>query len=498
MANDKALTPRAEDFSAWYNELVLRAELADYSPVRGCMVIRPYGYRLWELMRDQLDLRFRETGHQNAYFPLFIPQSFLEREAQHVEGFAKEAAIVTHTRLKAVEGGGLIPDPESKLEEPLVVRPTSETIIYEMFSKWVQSYRDLPLLYNQWANVVRWEMRTRLFLRTSEFLWQEGHTAHATEAEAQEETLRILALYREFMEEWMAMPVLTGPKSDSEKFPGAQRTYATEALMQDNRALQAGTSHDLGQNFARQFDLTFAAESGAEEYAWNTSWGVSTRLVGALVMTHGDDQGLVMPPRLAPIQVVIVPIFRKDEERETVMAKVAEVVSALSPIRTHVDDRANMTPGAKFYEWETKGVPFRIEVGPKDIAKGQLVLARRLVGEGDDRKQFLPEAEVLGSMAERLEAFQAFLLERARGRMAAASHRGVDSYERFKEIQEGPGGFVYAGWCGSAACEARVKEETKATIRVIPDAEFRSADAPARCLVCGEGAAEEVVWARAY
>jgi prolyl-tRNA synthetase len=434
MANDKALTPRAEDFSAWYNELVLRAELADYSPVRGCMVIRPYGYRLWELMRDQLDLRFRETGHQNAYFPLFIPQSFLAREAEHVEGFAKEAAIVTHTRLKAVEGGGLIPDPESKLEEPLVVRPTSETIIYEMFSKWVQSYRDLPLLYNQWANVVRWEMRTRLFLRTSEFLWQEGHTAHATEAEAQEETLRILALYREFMEEWMAMPVLTGPKSDSEKFPGAQRTYATEALMQDNRALQAGTSHDLGQNFARQFDLTFAAESGAEEYAWNTSWGVSTRLVGALVMTHGDDRGLVMPPRLAPIQVVIVPIFRKDEERETVMAKAAEIVAALSPIRTHVDDRGNMSPGAKFYEWETKGVPFRIEVGPKDIAKGQLVLARRLVGEGEDRKQFLPEAEVLGSMAERLEAFQDFLLERARERMEAASHRGVDSYDRFKEI----------------------------------------------------------------
>jgi prolyl-tRNA synthetase len=346
--------------------------------------------------------------------------------------------------------------------------------------------------------VVRWEMRTRLFLRTSEFLWQEGHTAHATEAEAQEETLRILALYREFMEEWMAMPVLTGPKSDSEKFPGAQRTYATEALMQDNRALQAGTSHHLGQNFARQFDLTFAAESGAEEYAWNTSWGVSTRLVGALVMTHGDDQGLVMPPRLAPIQVVIVPIFRKDEERETVMAKVAEVVSALSPIRTHVDDRANMSPGAKFYEWETKGVPFRIEVGPKDIAKGQLVLARRLVGEGEDRKQFLPEAEVLGSMAERLEVFQAFLLERARGRLEAASHRGVDSYDRFKEIQEGPGGFVYAGWCGSAECEARVKEETKATIRVLPDAEFRSDDAPARCLVCGEGAVVEAVWARAY
>jgi prolyl-tRNA synthetase len=498
MAEEKALTPRAEDFSAWYNEVVLRAELADYSPVRGCMVIRPYGYRVWELMRDQLDRRFKETGHVNAYFPLFIPQSFLAREAQHVEGFAKEAAVVTHTRLKEVEGQGLIPDPASKLEEPLIVRPTSETIIYEMFSRWVQSYRDLPLLYNQWANVVRWEMRTRLFLRTTEFLWQEGHTAHATEGEAEEEARRMLGVYREFMEGWIGMPVVTGRKSESEKFAGALRTYACEAMMGDNKALQAGTSHHLGQNFARQFDLTFTAESGVEEYAWNTSWGSTTRMIGAMVMTHGDDRGLVMPPRLAPIQVVIVPIFRKEEEREAVMAKAREVVSALPAVRFHVDDRENVTPGAKYYEWELKGVPFRIEIGPRDLAKGQLALAKRVTEEGEERKQFLPEADVLATLEERLESFQGFLLERARARREAHSHRGVGTLEELNAIVEGEGGFVYAGWCGGAGCEERVKEETKATIRVIPDEEFRSPERPERCLVCGVDAAEEVIWARAY
>jgi prolyl-tRNA synthetase len=498
MADDKALTPRAEDYSAWYNELVLRAELADYSPVRGCMVIRPYGYRLWELMRDQLDLRFKETGHQNAYFPLFIPQSFLAREAEHIEGFAKEAAVVTHTRLKVAEGGGLIPDPASKLEEPLIIRPTSETIIYEMFAKWVQSYRDLPLLYNQRANVVRWEMRTRLFLRTTEFLWQEGHTAHATDAEAEHEARKMLGVYREFMEEWMAMPVVTGRKSESEKFAGALRTYSCEAMMGDNRALQAGTSHHLGQNFSRQFDLTFASESGAEEYAWNTSWGVSTRLVGGLVMTHGDDRGLVMPPRLAPIQVVIVPIFRTDEERVSVLAKTQELVNALGQIRTHVDDRENMSPGAKFYDWELKGVPFRIEVGPKDIAKQQLVLARRLVEEGGPRKEFLPEIEVVSSLANRLTEYQEYLFQRARQRREENTYRGVGSYERLTEIMDGAGGFVFAGWCGSGACEEQVKEETKATIRLIPDDEFRSPEVPTHCLVCGDAASEEVVWARAY
>ncbi len=495
----QALTTRDADFSTWYNELVIRAELADHSPVRGCMVIRPYGYRLWELMRDELDRRFRETGHQNAYFPLFIPQSFLSREAEHVEGFAKEMAIVTHTRLKAnEEGTGLAPDPTSRLEEPLIVRPTSETIIYAMFAKWVQSYRDLPLLVNQWANVVRWEMRTRLFLRTTEFLWQEGHTAHASSEEAEEEARRMLGVYREFMEGFMAMAVITGRKSPSETFPGADHTYACEAMMQDNRALQAGTSHHLGQNFSRQFELKFAAESGQEEYAWNTSWGVSTRLIGGLVMTHGDDQGLVLPPRLAPVQVVIVPIYRKDEEREQVLAKAREVAAALPNVRTHIDDRDNLTPGAKFYEWEMKGVPFRIEVGPKDIAKQQLVLVRRLVGEGEDRKQFLPETEVLATLEQRLEQFQGWLLERARARREANSYRDVTDYERFKEIVEGPEGFIYAGWCGSATCEERVKDETRATIRVIPDEEFRSARAPEKCLVCGGAAAHEAVWARAY
>jgi prolyl-tRNA synthetase len=414
-----------------------------------------------------------------------------------VEGFAKEAAIVTHTRLKATDDGKLIPDPDSKLEEPLIVRPTSETIIYEMFSKWVQSYRDLPLLYNQWANVVRWEMRTRLFLRTTEFLWQEGHTAHTTHDEAQEETLRMLGVYREFMEEWLAMPVVVGQKSESEKFAGALRTYTCEAMMQDNRALQNGTSHNLGQNFAKQFALKFASEGGGEEFAWNTSWGVSTRMVGGLVMTHGDDKGLVMPPRVAPIQVVIVPIYRKDDERELVMGKAAQIVAALGGIRTHVDDRDKLTPGAKFFEWEMKGVPFRIEIGPKDIAKEQVVLARR-IPEGEERKQFLPEAEVLGSMAQRLEDYQTFLLERARARRDQNTHRGVDSYDRLREIIDGPGGFVYAGWCESAECEDRVKADTKATIRCLPFEEFRSDPAPAKCLVCGADATVEAIWAKAY
>ena len=487
MADSKHLTPRAEDFSAWYNEVVQRAELADYSPVRGSMVIRPWGYGIWERMQRALDDRFKETGHENAYFPLLIPLSFIEREAEHIEGFKPELAIVTHA-------GG------KELEEPLVVRPTSETIIYAMYAKWVQSYRDLPLLLNQWGNVMRWELRTRLFLRTAEFLWQEGHTAHATEAEAQEETLRILGIYRSFMEDWIAMPPLTGLKSESEKFAGAVRTYGLEALMQDNKALQAGTSHMLGQNFAKQFDLTFQSVEGKEEYAWNTSWGVSTRMIGGLIMTHGDDKGAVIPPKLAPTQVVVLPIFRKDEQRAAVVEKAESVAAALrdAGVRTKVDNREHLSPGARFWEWERKGVPFRLEIGPKDLEKGQVVLVRRVERPDQDRKMFLPEAEAISLLPAMLDELQADLLTRARDRREAASVReGVDSVEALGEALDGGAGFVYTGWSGDPAVETLVKEKTKATIRVIPDEEFRSPKAPSQCVGGGE-AKVEVVWARAY
>ncbi|MGH7653198.1 MAG: proline--tRNA ligase [Gemmatimonadaceae bacterium] len=489
MADDKKLTTRAEDFSAWYNEVVLRAELADYSPVKGSMVIRPNGYGIWERMQRALDDMFKATGHQNAYFPLFIPESFMKKEAQHVEGFAPELAVVTH-------GGG------KKLEEPLVVRPTSETIIYHMYAKWVQSYRDLPILMNQWANVVRWEMRTRLFLRTLEFLWQEGHTAHATHDEAEAETLTILGIYRRFAEEWMAMPVLTGLKSENEKFAGALRTYCIEAMMQDNKALQAGTSHNLGQNFAKVFDLKFQAESGEMAYAWNTSWGVSTRMVGGLVMSHGDDNGLVTPPRLAPIEVVIVPIWKTDDERAKLVEAANKLKAELTSwtgrgedrIRVHIDAREGMKPGAKYYEWELRGIPLRLELGPKDLEKQSVFSARR-----DTRaKAAIPMAGVAASVAQLLTAIQSDLFTAAKARREAASHRGKISYSQFKEIMEGPGGFVYAGWNGDPAVEAQVKEETKATIRVIPDAEFRSPEAPSTCMVTGQPAKYEVVWAKAY
>ncbi len=487
MADEKGLTPRVEDFSAWYNEVVQRAELADHSPVRGSMVIRPWGYGIWENMQRALDDMFKATGHENAYFPLLIPMSFIEREKEHVEGFKPELAVVTHA-------GG------KELEEALVVRPTSETVIYHMYAKWVQSYRDLPILMNQWANVMRWELRTRLFLRTSEFLWQEGHTAHATEAEAEAETRQMLGVYRTFMEEWIAMPVVTGLKSEAEKFAGAVRTYTCEAMMQDNRALQAGTSHNLGQNFARQFDLTFQSEAGSEEYAWNTSWGVSTRMVGGMVMTHGDDTGIVVPPRLAPTQVVVVPIYRKEEERGAVVEKAWHVRAALDAagVRTKVDDRDHLNPGAKFWEWERKGVPFRIEVGPKDLEKGQLCLVKRVRAEGEDRKLFLPEAEVLETLPARLEAFQHELLEAARARREANSHRGVKTMDELKEILDGPGGFVYTGWSGDPSVEARIKEETKATLRCIPDPDFRSDAAPETCIGGEAPSRMEVVWAKAY
>jgi len=489
MADDKKLTTRAADFSAWYNEVVLRAELADYSPVRGCMVIRPDGYGIWERMQRTLDDMFKATGHRNAYFPLFIPESFLHKEAQHVKGFAPETAVVTH-------GGG------KKLEEPLVVRPTSETIIYAMFAKWVQSYRDLPLLINQWANVVRWEMRTRLFLRTLEFLWQEGHTAHATHDEAEEEARKILGLYRDFMEGWMAMPVVTGQKTDAEKFAGALRTYSCEAMMQDNKALQAGTSHNLGQNFARAFDLKFQTESGDEEYAWNTSWGVSTRLVGGLVMTHGDDNGLRIPPLLAPTEVVIVPIWRKEEERSRVMEAADRVCKDLSnwerrdpnALRVRVDTRENLKPGAKYYEWELRGVPIRMELGPRDLDGNQGVLVRR-----DTRVKQSVSLDAIGEEIETLlEAMQDDMLSAARERREQNSHRGAVSYEQFKELMAGDGAFVYAGWCDGEKCEAQIKEETKATIRCLPDEEFRSAEAPDRCLLCNADATTEALWAKAY
>ncbi len=489
MSDERKLTPRATDFSAWYNETVLRAELADYAPVRGCMVIRPNGYGIWERMQRALDDMFKATGHQNAYFPLFIPESFLHKEAQHVEGFAPETAVVTH-------GGG------KKLEEPLIVRPTSETIIYSMFAKWVQSYRDLPVLINQWANVVRWEMRTRLFLRTLEFLWQEGHTAHATHDEAEEETRRMLGVYRDFMEGWMAMPVVTGLKTEAEKFAGALRTYACEAMMQDNKALQAGTSHNLGQNFARAFDLTFQSEAGTPEFAWNTSWGVSTRLVGGLVMTHGDDTGLRIPPLLAPTEMVIVPIYRKDEERGRVLEAANRIRDALggwerrepNRLRIHLDDREGMKPGAKYYHWELRGVPLRMELGPRDLDQNQAVLVRRDTGE----KRPVSLDAIGEEVEELLEAMQQDMLATARERRERHSIRGGITYDRFREVMEGEGAFVYAGWCGSDACEARVKEETKATIRVLPDEEFRSAEAPTTCLACGGAVTAEALWARAY
>jgi len=481
MGNQQGITPRAEDFSAWYNDVIMRAEMADYSPVRGCMVIRPHGYAIWELMQSALDDMFKQTGHKNAYFPLFIPQSFLAKEAEHVEGFAPQTAVVTR-------GGG------KELEEPLVVRPTSETIIYAMLAKWIQSYRDMPVLLNQWANIVRWEMRTRLFLRTTEFLWQEGHTAHATQPEAEEETQLILRLYRSFMEDWMALPVLTGVKTESEKFAGAVRTYACEGLMQDNKALQAGTSHYLGQNFAKAFGTQYQTQDGEMEYVWSTSWGVSTRLVGGLIMAHSDDVGLVCPPKLAPVQVVIVPIWRTDAERDTVLAAARSVLEQLreAGLRVELDDREGMKPGAKYYEWEGRGVPVRLEVGPRDVKQEQAMLARRTGG-----KTPVPVAGLREAVETALVEIQDELLAGALARREENSQRGVTK-EQLIELMSGPGGFAYGGYCGDDACEEAIKRETKATIRVLPDEEFRSSPAPSECVWCGKKAVTEAVWARAY
>ncbi len=481
MSQEQGITPRAKDFSAWYNDAVMRAELADYSPVRGCMVIRPNGYAIWELMQAALDRMFKDTGHRNAYFPLFIPQSFLAKEAEHVEGFAPEVAVVTRA-------GG------KELEEPLVVRPTSETIIYDSFAKWIHSYRDLPLLINQWANIVRWEMRTRLFLRTTEFLWQEGHTAHVDEADAEREARQMLAVYRRFDEEWVAMPVITGVKTDSEKFAGAVRTYAVEALMQDNKSIQAGTTHNLGQNFAKAFGVQYQTADGGLDYVWNTSWGVSTRMIGGLVMTHGDDVGIICPPRLAPVQVVVVPIYRSDEERAAVLAAAEQAARTLRDggVRVELDVREGMKPGAKYYEWEGRGVPLRLEVGPKDVAKGQVFAARRTGG-----KSPIAVAGLADGVRAALDEIQAGLFKAALERREANTRRGVTRAE-LVEMMAGPGGFAYGGFCGSAECETGIKEATKATVRVLPDPEFRSPSAPPTCVWCGSKSTTEAVWAKAY
>ena len=495
--SSQTITPRAEDYSAWYLDIIREARLADYSPVKGSMVFRPHGFAIWEAMRDDLDRRFKETGHVNAYFPLFIPLSFLSKEAEHVEGFAKECAVVTHHRLRAVEGEGrarVEPDPEAKLEEPLIVRPTSETIIWHMYGRWIDSYRDLPILINQWANVVRWELKTRPFLRTAEFLWQEGHTAHAAEAEAMEEALRMLRVYTEFAHETLALPVVPGAKTASERFAGAVETFTIEAMMQNGWALQSGTSHFLGQNFARAFDVRFQDRDGERKLVWATSWGASTRLIGAVIMAHSDDDGLVLPPKIAPIQVVIVPIWRKEREREDVAAFAHQVQATLraAGLRVHLDDRPKMKPGAKYYEWEHRGVPLRLEIGPRDLKMRSVFAARRLKG----KKFGIPEAELVARVRETLDGIQAELLERAVARRDENTHR-VDDYETFKAQLASRGGWYLAPWRDSAENEAAIKAETRATIRCYPtDAQPELGDR--RCFYSGEPATHVALFARAY
>ena len=489
--DEKAITPRDVDYSRWYTDLVQRAELADYSPVPGCMVIRPNGMALWEAMRDALDGMFRATGHENAYFPIFIPVEFLAKEAQHVEGFAMECAVVTHSGLEPDGEGGL--RAKGKLDSPLILRPTSETIIWHMYGQWINSYRDLPILINQWANVVRWEMRTRLFLRTREFLWQEGHTAHATADEAVAEALTILEVYRRFAEEWMAMPVLTGYKSEAEKFAGAVTTYCIEAMTQDKRAIQAGTSHYLGQNFARAFDVTFQNENNEREYVFATSWGVSTRLIGALIMAHSDDRGLVLPPKLARTKVVVVPIARKDEDRAVVMPVVERLRGELAGLGVKIDDDPKFSPGFKFARHELRGVPLRIEIGRRDVEAGQLTLARRDSGE----KQAVPlGADLRATIEQALADVQQGLFDRALAFRAANTHR-VDSYDEFRDLlpAEGGGGFIEAHWDGTAETEKRIQEETGATVRVIADV---ANPEPGCCMVSGAPSRQRVVFARSY
>ena len=485
------LTKRSDDYAQWYNDLVLKADLAEHSDVRGCMVIKPHGYAVWEKMQGALDRMFKDTGHVNAYFPLFIPKSYLAKEASHVEGFAKECAVVTHYRLKSDAEHGVVVDPEAKLEEELIIRPTSETIIWNTYRGWVKSYSDLPLLINQWANVVRWEMRTRLFLRTAEFLWQEGHTAHATKAEAVEETRRMLDVYATFAEEWMALPVIKGVKTASERFAGAEDTYCIEAMMQDGKALQAGTSHFLGQNFAKAFDVLFTNKENKQEHVWATSWGVSTRLIGALIMTHSDDHGLVLPPKLAPVHVAIVPIAKNGEQLDAVRDRMAPVIADLRArgIVVKFDDDDTKKPGWKFAEYEFKGYPVRIAVGPRDLENGTVEVARRDTLE----KQVMQMTGLAEKIEHLLEAIQGNLYQKALA-MREQSTRHVDTYEEFKQAIE-EGGFIHAHWDGTAETEEKVKQETKATIRCIP---LEGDTTPGTCMVTGKPSARRVIFARAY
>ena len=489
----KAIPSRSTDYSLWYNELVKKAGLAENSPVRGCMVIKPHGFGIWEKMQQTLDRMFKETGHENAYFPLFIPKSFFSKEADHVEGFAKECAVVTHYRLKNnKDKSGVIVDPEAKLEEELIIRPTSETVIWDSYKNWIQSYRDLPLLINQWANVVRWEMRTRLFLRTAEFLWQEGHTAHATREEAIKETELMLNVYADFAENYMALPVIKGLKSENERFAGAVDTYCIEALMQDGKALQAGTSHFLGQNFAKAFDVRFATKEGKEELVWGTSWGVSTRLMGALIMAHSDDDGLIIPPKLAPTQVVIVPIYKGEEQLESIRKIADELTKKLRSLGVTVkfDDRDTHKPGWKFAEYELKGIPVRVAIGPKDMENGTLEIARRDTKE----KSIVPQNEASEKIPALLDEIQRNIYQKALNFREENTHF-VDSYEDFKKVLEEKGGFIYAHWDGTTETEEKIKEETKATIRCIP---FDRKEEEGQCMVTGKSSKGRVLFARAY
>ena len=489
----KELTSRAEDYSQWYNDLVIKGGLADYSAVRGCMVIKPYGFALWENMRDQLDKMFKATGHVNAYFPLFIPKSFLSKEAAHVEGFAKECAVVTHYRLmNDPNGKGIVVDPDAKLEEELIVRPTSETIIWNTYKDWIQSYRDLPLLINQWANVVRWEMRTRLFLRTAEFLWQEGHTAHATKEEAIEETEKMLDVYAEFVETYMAVPVIKGVKTASERFAGAEDTYCIEALMQDGKALQAGTSHFLGQNFAKAFEVQFLNKENKQEYVWATSWGVSTRLIGALIMAHSDDQGLVMPPRIAPLQVVIVPIYKGEESKAAIDGKVNEIMRSLKAkgIRVKYDSSDNSRPGWKFAQYELQGVPVRIAMGLRDMENNVVEVARRDTKE----KNSMPLDGLTDNIANLLEEIQLNIYNRALV-FRNENIRPANTWDEFVKLLDEKGGFISAHWDGTAETEEKIKEQTKATIRCIP---LNNKQESGACILTGKPSTQRVLFARAY